>query len=86
MNASSLPKIIPEPMPIEANRAYKLINSDNKIKDKPINVELLKEYKNNKFNNNKMNYPQSCKPELNKVTKFANDVTENIDINNLLGI
>ena len=87
MNASTLPKIIPEPMPIEANRAYKLINSDNKIKDKPINVEILKEFKSNQYKNNKMNYPQSCKPELNNnVTQFANGVTENIDINNLLGI
>lgn len=86
MNASNSPKIIPEPMPIEANRAYKLINFDNKIKDKPINVEILKENKINLQKNNKMNYPQTCKPEKSNVAQFANNVTDNIDINSLLGI
>lgn len=86
MNANKSPKIIPEPMPIEANRAYRLISFDNKIKDKPINVEILKEHKGGQQKNNKMNYPQSCKPEMSNVTQFANNVTDNIDINNLLGI
>jgi hypothetical protein len=35
-------KIVPEPMVMEVGRAYKLINCEGKIKEKPINVEILK--------------------------------------------
>jgi hypothetical protein len=37
-------KIVPEPMVMEVGRAYKLINCEGKIKEKPINVEILKVY------------------------------------------
>lgn len=84
-------KIVPEPMVMEVGRAYKLINCEGKIKEKPINVEILKENKGSKVF--KPNYPKSCKPELapghgmnsnqGHLAQYASNLSENINISSI---
>lgn len=89
-------KIVPEPMTLEVNRAYKLQNYENKIKEKPINVEILKEQKGKFF---KPKVSKSCRPEMvpqNRMydaqakilncEEYANKVGENINISGMLNM